>query len=67
GFATFSGVIGPIVTGITVDRTGNFHAAITIAATICVLNVFMWAVATGEFRTADWGTKSPPPVPALPS
>lgn len=64
GIANFSGVIGPIVTGVTLDRTGSFHVAIAITCTICLLNALMWTVAVGEFRTADWDTKALQPVAA---
>ena len=59
GCATFAGVIGPILTGVTVDRTGTFHAAIAIVAAICLLNGAMWTVVIGEFRAADWDMKPP--------
>ena len=59
GFATFAGVVGPILTGFTVDTTGNFRAALTITAGICLLGALLWTVFVGEFRTTDWARRDP--------
>jgi MFS family permease len=40
-----AGIIGPIVTGIIVDRTGSFVAAFIVAAAICGVGTLCWAVA----------------------
>ncbi len=55
GVANLAGVIGPIVTGYTVDRTGTFRIALAISAGMCVLSAVMWTVLVGEFKTDDWG------------
>ncbi|MBV9882208.1 MAG: MFS transporter [Sphingomonadaceae bacterium] len=38
----FAGIIGPIVTGIIVDRTGSFLYAFLVAASVCGAGAFCW-------------------------
>src|SRR5215469_7013372 len=55
GFGNLAGVIGPALTGFTVDWTGHFQVAIGITATVCVLGVLVWLFLLGEFREVNWG------------
>jgi MFS transporter, ACS family, D-galactonate transporter len=54
GFGNLAGVIGPALTGFTVDWTGHFQVAIEITAGVCVLGVLVWLFLVGEFRQVDW-------------
>ena len=38
----FAGIIGPIVTGLIVDRTGSFLNAFFVAAAICGAGALCW-------------------------
>jgi ACS family D-galactonate transporter-like MFS transporter len=61
GFGNFAGVIGPALTGITVDWTGHFQVALVITAGVCLLGAMVWVFAVGEVRPVDWtipGTRS---------
>ena len=42
GFGNLAGVIGPALTGFTVDWTGHFQVAIEITAVICFLGALVW-------------------------
>jgi MFS transporter, ACS family, D-galactonate transporter len=54
GFGNLAGVIGPALTGFTVDWTGHFQLAIGITAGVCLLGVLVWLFLVGEFRQVSW-------------
>jgi MFS transporter, ACS family, D-galactonate transporter len=54
GFGNLAGVIGPALTGLTVDWTGHFQLAIEITAGVCLLGVLVWLFLVGEFRQVNW-------------
>src|SRR5262249_48083720 len=54
GFGNLAGVIGPALTGFTVDWTGHFQVAIGITAGVCLLGVLVWLFLLGEFREVNW-------------
>src|SRR6266567_2168828 len=55
GFGNLAGVIGPALTGFTVDWTGHFRVAIGITAGVCVVGVLVWVFLVGEVKEVDWG------------
>jgi len=54
GFGNLAGVIGPALTGFTVDWTGHFQLAIEITAGVCLLGVLVWLFLVWEFRQVNW-------------
>jgi len=54
GFGNIAGVIGPALTGFTVDWTGHFQVAIIITATVCLLGALVWVFLVGEFKQVIW-------------
>lgn len=62
GFANLAGVIGPALTGYTVDWTGHFQLAIVITAGVCMLGAFTWLKLVGEFREVSWARTAAHPV-----
>ena len=54
GFGNLAGVIGPALTGFTVDWTGHFQVAIGITAAICLVGAIVWLFLVGEFREVRW-------------
>jgi MFS family permease len=54
GFGNFAGVIGPALTGFTVDWTGHFQLAIEITAVVCLFGAVVWLFLVGEFREVQW-------------
>ena len=54
GFGNLAGVIGPALTGFTVDWTGHFQLAIGITAGVCLLGALVWLFLLGEFKEVAW-------------
>jgi MFS transporter, ACS family, D-galactonate transporter len=54
GFGNLAGVIGPALTGFTVDWSGHFRVAIGITAAVCLLGALVWLFLVGEFREVRW-------------
>jgi MFS transporter, ACS family, D-galactonate transporter len=54
GLGNLAGVIGPALTGFTVDWTGHFRVAIGITAGVCVVGVLVWVFLVGEVRQVAW-------------
>jgi MFS family permease len=54
--ANFAGIIGPIVTGIVVDRTGRFDMAFVIAAAVAIVGALAWGVMIGRVEAVRWRT-----------
>jgi MFS family permease len=57
GFGNFAGVTGPILTGILVDRTGNFLAAFGLAAGISLAGAVIWSAGV-RFAPVHWADQS---------
>ena len=55
GVAGLSGVIGPLLTGWSIDHTGNYRVAFLIAAGIIVLGMVCWGVVVRQVEPLDWG------------
>lgn len=55
GTAGLSGVIGPVVTGWTIDATGNYQIAFLIAAAILVIGMIAWGLVVRQVEPIDWG------------
>lgn len=54
GFGNLAGVIGPALTGFTLDWTGHFQVAIGITAAVCLVGALVWIFLVGEFREVRW-------------
>ena len=66
-FANLSGMTAPLVTGMVVDRTGNFASAFAIAAVVAVAGIGAYLVIVRRIEPIDWQTaESARWVPALP-
>ena len=50
-----SGVIGPIVTGWSIDVTGNYRVAFLIAASTVVVGLICWLIVVRRVEPLDWG------------
>nr|MEA2798509.1 transporter, family, D-galactonate transporter [Phenylobacterium sp.] len=53
-FANFAGILAPIITGVVVDRTGEFTWAFAIAAGIALLGAFAWGLLIGRVEPIAW-------------
>jgi len=56
GIGNVAGIIGPVITGLTIDMTGGYAAAFLIAAAMSVLGVVGWGVMIRKVAPLDWGT-----------
>ena len=55
GIAGLSGVIGPLLTGWSIDATGNYRIAFLIAAVIIVIGMVCWGLVVRQVKPLDWG------------
>ena len=54
-----AGAIGPALTGILVDRTGNFFWPFLITGVVSWLGAAVWAFLLGPIEAVDWQVRSP--------
>jgi MFS family permease len=63
-----AGMSAPLVTGVVVDRTGNFASAFAIAAILAVLGIFALLLIVRRIEPVDWGAPAGGrPLPASPA
>ena len=55
GIAGLSGVIGPLLTGWSIDATGNYRVAFLVAAGIIVIGMICWGLVVRKVEPIDWG------------
>jgi MFS family permease len=56
--ANLAGIVGPIITGVVVDRTGQFVWAFAIAAGMSLLGVVGWGMMIEKVAPLQWGPAS---------
>jgi len=49
-----AGIIAPIMTGLVVDRTGQYYWAFVIAAVLATTGIFGWAIVIRNVARLDW-------------
>ncbi len=54
GFAGLSGVISPIVTGFSIDATGDYRVAFLVAAAITVIGMLNWLFVVRKIERIAW-------------
>ena len=57
--ANFAGIVGPIVTGVIVDRTGGFEGAFALASAVTLLGVVGWGLMIKKIAPVQWTTAKP--------
>ncbi len=55
--ANVAGIIAPSLTGILVDRTGNFFSAFAVTATMALASGACWIVFVGPIVPIDWSRR----------
>ena len=50
----FAGILGPIIAGQLIDRTGGFFWAFTVTAIVGVLGAASWVFLVGPLKPVDW-------------
>jgi MFS family permease len=56
GFANLAGIVGPIVTGVIVDRTGSFTWAFISAGAVGLLAVIGWGLMIRKVAPLEWAS-----------
>jgi MFS family permease len=54
-----AGIIGPVVTGVVVDRTGSFAYAFLIAAGLAIMGALAFALIVGRIEPLAWHPDPP--------
>ena len=57
-----AGILAPIITGMVVDRTGQFYWAFVVAAGLTLTGVVSWGVVIPRIAPVDWTPKAAPPA-----
>jgi len=57
GFGNFAGLIGPILTGVVVDKTGSFLAPFAITVAVLVLGLISWVFIVGPLEEVNWAPR----------
>ena len=55
----FAGILAPIITGMVVDRTGQFYWAFIVAAAISLTGPIWWSVVIPKIAPLTWSTSRP--------
>ena len=55
-----AGIVAPIVTGMVVDRTGEFTWAFAVAAAVSLAGVIGWGLMIPRIAPIDWSAGKPP-------
>lgn len=55
GFGNFAGLIGPMLTGFVVFKTGSFLAAFAITVVILIAGFIGWVFVVGPIQEVEWG------------
>ena len=54
GFANISGIAGPPLTGLLIDWTGHFSAALAVTALVSVIGGLAWVLGVRDRQPVDW-------------
>lgn len=54
GAGGLSGVVGPMLTGVLIDATGDYRIAFLCSATIAAAGLFFWGVMIPKVEPLDW-------------
>jgi MFS transporter, ACS family, D-galactonate transporter len=57
GFGNFAGLVGPILTGFAVDRTGSFLMPFAITVAVLILGLVAWVFIVGPLEQVKWGPR----------
>lgn len=54
-FANIAGIVAPIITGMVVDKTGQFYWAFLIAGAVSLIGSLAWGLMIPKVEPIDWG------------
>ncbi|MDB5494057.1 MAG: major facilitator superfamily 1 [Phenylobacterium sp.] len=49
-----AGIVGPLVTGVLIDKTGGFGAAFAVAAAVALSGIVSWCLMIPKVAPLDW-------------
>jgi MFS family permease len=52
-----AGLVAPFLTGVLIDRTGNFTLAFLITSAVCVVAGLAWTIGIGPVAEIDWARR----------
>jgi MFS family permease len=52
--ANLAGVVAPLVTGVVVERTGQFFWAFAISAAVSLSGAIVYVIALGQIKPINW-------------
>jgi MFS family permease len=61
----FAGVLSPLVTGMLIDRTGNYDWAFLVAAAAALVSMLGWCVIVRRVEAVDWDADGTVPAQAV--
>lgn len=61
GIANLSGIVGPILTGFLVDRTGGFFWAFAVSCLVALGGIFFWVIGVGRIAPVAWNDQDAAP------
>jgi cyanate permease len=53
-----AGVLGPVITGVVIDRTGSFYWAFVIAAVVTLAGAFAFGMIIRRVEPVAWPVRS---------
>jgi MFS family permease len=59
GAGGMAGVIGPLITGLSIDLTGDYRAAFAVAALITAVGMVCWGLVIRRVAPIDWEAGAP--------
>ena len=60
GIGNFAGLVGPVLTGFVVDKTGSFLAPFAITVGVLVLGLVAWVFIVGPLEEVNWQSRTRP-------
>jgi MFS family permease len=66
GIGNLAGILGPIVTGVIVDRTGSFAAAFALTGAITLAGAACWGLVIRRVEPLAWTSAQAPALAAAP-
>ncbi len=62
GIGNLAGIIAPLVTGVVVERTGQFSGAFAIAGAMALAGALCWGLVVPRIEPIDWSSRPSPPA-----
>jgi MFS family permease len=54
GIGNFAGLVGPVLTGFVVEKTGSFMGAFVVTVAVLILGLISWVYVVGPLEQVNW-------------